>query len=751
MNVQRKSGRFGTLRLLSCSALAVLAAAQLVCAQTASAQTAEEQTVEEQQSPTLDQIHARGLEAAGATGSGVTVAVIDTGILASHPEFGGRVLKGYNALERRSIALDGNGHGTHVAGTIGAAKDGLGILGVAYEVTLLPIKVLDDDGFGSDASVARGIRYAVKQRGANRPFAINMSLGGSGPAPTIASALKAAVRGGMLIAIAAGNSGGIDPDYPAYYAAEPWAKGQIIAVGAVDASNRLASFSNRAGVAKNFFLVAPGVRVVSAFSEPGPDGELEPSYARLSGTSMATPHVTGAAAALKSSWMFLTGREVASILFASARDLGAPGVDEVYGRGLLDLEAALRPIGELKSLAGSGTPISMRGTALFASAPVRGALAAAARAGRLRMAVFDGFGRDFQIDLGSAIRPAERGASALGPLLEAVDAAEQRSYSTLGGTLRVAQRSPGTRFALGQLELAGRESGWGDAGFSVSRVDAGGREVSFGFSGMGAQSFGLAGELARRGDAPLAVGLANPYFSLAAQHMHVGVGLPLRGGLRVKVGALLSDPRSRAKRRQHMGWAELAGGTRAALWSIGAGRLQEEDSVLGTAHSGALRFRGTAGTTAVSAGVAVTALPRLTVGAQYTLGRTAGAENRTDSLVSGYTSTRSEACSVFAALASPFSRGDSLSLTVSRPLRAVSGRLRMRVPVRADENGAPVTDSRSIALAPEGRETRADLLYLRPIHEHARWFVGVGLRHQPDHDPRAPIDVMLGGGLRGEF
>jgi hypothetical protein len=240
--------------------------------------------------------------------------------------------------------------------------------------------------------------------------------------------------------------------------------------------------------------------------------------------------------------------------------------------------------------------------------------------------------------------------------------------------------------------------------------------------------------------------------------MHVGVGLPLHGGVRLKLGALLSDPRERSalpvdpgiERRQHMGWAELAGGTRSALWSLGIGRLVEQDSVLGTAQTGALRFRGRAGTTAVSAGVALTPLERVSVGAQYTFGRTAGAANRVDSIVTGYTASRSDAWSVFAAWAAPFAHADQLSLTLSQPLRTRRGELELRTAVRADPSGRPVLESRSISLAPAGRETRADLLYLRPIGEHARWFVGIGLRHQPGHDARAPADVTIGAGVRWE-
>lgn len=748
-------------------------ASLLVIAISAGIGFANAQTTEEQNSRGVYQIKAPALYLKGVTGLNVTAAILDTGIMANHPEFGSRVLTGYNAFDGSSNVRDGDGHGTHVSGIIGAGKNNpstSGMFGVAYDAFLLPIKVLDNRGFGTSTSVANGIQYAVSQRksylGTNldghhrlAPFVINLSLGSSSPSSTIANALKDAVNARMAVAAAAGNDGGANPIYPARYAKETWANGQIIAVGAVNANNVIASWSNRAGDTKDFYLVAPGVSIYSTYTILNrKTKQYEATYATLSGTSMATPYVTGAVTLIKSGWTWLTAPQITSILFTSATDLGAPGVDAIYGRGLLNLEAALGPLGPLSAPTSSGSTVTVSGTSLTGSAASSAALQAAGRAGLMQVAAFDSYSRDFQVDLAPTVRRVTPAGNSLTPMLAAVDAAAERTYSQNGATWRVAYRSEATRLTLGQPAPQGG-LGLSDGGYAISAVDAGGRELMFGLSGMGAQSFGLAGELARRGEAQFTAALANPYFSLASQHMHAGIGFPLTSGLRMKLGVLVSDPRmtiydavpQTSGRRQSMTLAEVSGELDAALWSVGIGRLQESDSVLGTTQTGALNFAGSAATNVVSFGVAFSPAARVKLGAQYTVGYTGGIANRADSLVSGYTAGRSEAYAVFASLQEPFRSGDSLSVTVSQPMRMVSGAMQMVVPVGADENGSPVMASRSISLRPDGRETRADALYMSPINRHAKWFLGVGVRHQPDHDSTAPREVTIGGGIRAVF
>jgi subtilisin family serine protease len=179
--------------------------------------------------------------------------------------------------------MDVDGHGTHVSGTIAGEKNGFGVTGIAYDAQIMPVKVLDDFGSGSNSAVAEGIYYAVD----NGADVINLSLGGTFPSSGIEQALKYASEQGVTVVMAAGNSGGQTPLYPASYADR-----YGIAVGAVEEDESLASFSNRAGSQELTYVTAPGVDIYSTL----PNNQYE-SY---SGTSMATPHVAGVVALMLS-------------------------------------------------------------------------------------------------------------------------------------------------------------------------------------------------------------------------------------------------------------------------------------------------------------------------------------------------------------------------------------------------------------------------------------------------------------------
>jgi subtilisin family serine protease len=742
-------------------------------------------TAEELKSPGVYQIKASTLYGAGVTGAGVTAAIIDTGILTTHPEFAGRVLTGYNAFDGSTNVTDRDGHGTHVAGIIAAGRNNpstSGMFGAAYGAYLLPIKVLDDNGYGTSESVAAGILYAVSQRTSAavlpqyKPFAINLSLGSTDPltvtptlllsptnlftAPSVPStevgnALLAAVRAGMVVVAAAGNEGAAVPIYPAGFAKEGWANGQIIAVGAVDATGKLASWSNRAGDSAQYYLVAPGVSIYSTYEVSSRRSSTpQATYATLSGTSMATPYVTAGVTLIKSGWTFLTARQVVDILLTTADDLGAPGVDPVYGRGLINLGAALSPIGALTVPTAGGATTSLAGTSLVTTAATGAALRAAARGGQFQVAAFDQYGRDFQVDLAPSLRQVRSTATGFAPMLTAIEAGGETKKDRNGMTFRVTQWSDATRAALGSVSQEGNN------GYSFSAIDASGYELSMGFSGMGGQAFGLSGELARRDEGALMPFLANPYFSLAAQHSHAAIGVPLTSSLRLKVGTVVSDnwampsdfmPQQRARQHQNITLAELTGTVGRSLWSVGVGRLQENGSVLGSTVTGALGWTGTVGTTVFNLGTAVALTPDITVGAQYSTGYSSGARNNADSLVSGYSDMRSASYAVFTSLRGVLDAKDRLTLTLSQPLRATAGSMDLLVPVRAAEDGSPVMERRSILLRPTGRETRADLLYLMPVDRTTKAFVGATFRTEPDHDASAPPQKFLGVGMKRVF
>ena len=238
----------------------------------------------------------------GTKGTGSTIAVIDTGVDLDHPEFTGRITAGYDFVDNDSIADDGDGHGTHVAGTIaGSHNDGRGISGVAPESNIMPIRVLGDDGTGWTSDIVAGIRWAT-DNGAN---VINLSLGGGGYSQAMADAIRYASERDSVVVMASGNSGRRSPDYPAAHA-----RNYGLAVGAVNQEYNFANFSNQAGSVTLDFVTAPGVRIYSA----APGGR----YTTMSGTSMATPHVAGVAALLKSYDNTLTSESIEDLITGTA-------------------------------------------------------------------------------------------------------------------------------------------------------------------------------------------------------------------------------------------------------------------------------------------------------------------------------------------------------------------------------------------------------------------------------------------------
>ncbi|MGY1619812.1 S8 family peptidase [Geodermatophilus sp. SYSU D00691] len=215
-----------------------------------------------------------------ASGSGVTAYVIDTGILLGHTEFGGRALSGHDFVDGDADATDCNGHGTHVAGTIGGAT-----YGVADGVTLVGVRVLDCAGNGSISGVIAGVDWVTAQHETGLPAVANMSLGG-GVSSALDSAVAGSIADGVTYAVAAGNGNAMGVPQDACKSSPARVAGALT-VGASDRTDRPASFSNYGNCVD---LFAPGVGITSAWST-GPS-----ATSTINGTSMATPHVAGVAA-----------------------------------------------------------------------------------------------------------------------------------------------------------------------------------------------------------------------------------------------------------------------------------------------------------------------------------------------------------------------------------------------------------------------------------------------------------------------
>ena len=298
-------------------------------------------------------ISAGAAHAAGHTGDGVKVAVLDSGVnfnhfdLSDNFDFSANEL-GYDFVSDDFFPEDVYGHGTHVAGTLAAASNGFGIVGVAPDVQMIDLRVLDENGFGTASRIIEALQWIQNYNAAHpdSPIRItNNSYGTGSNSSQLGAAFDALASSGVLHIGAAGNEGsaagnGNNVGYPARY-------DSVVAVAAVDRNNLRASFSS---TGSDVEIAAPGVSVLSTWKDGvnllGPQPFSFAGYAgeyfiEANGTSMAAPHVAGVAALLMAADPSYTAEAVRNKMNGTALDLGEIGKDKLYGYGLVDASLAL--------------------------------------------------------------------------------------------------------------------------------------------------------------------------------------------------------------------------------------------------------------------------------------------------------------------------------------------------------------------------------------------------------------------------
>lgn len=247
--------------------------------------------------------------------SGIEVGIVDTGIDSSHPDLAGKIDKAADCTVSTncvsvSSSVDDNGHGSHVAGIAAAnTNNSLGVAGVGYNTHLISAKVLDKTGSGYYSWVADGIVWAAD----NGAKVINLSLGGSSSSSVLQDAVNYAWNKGAVVVAAAGNSGSSAPSYPGYYS-------NVVSVAATDSNDQKASFSNYGSWVT---VAAPGVNILSSYKG---------GYSYLSGTSMATPFVTGLAGLLFGQHPAWTNLDVRNQIQSTADKISGTGTYWIYGR-----------------------------------------------------------------------------------------------------------------------------------------------------------------------------------------------------------------------------------------------------------------------------------------------------------------------------------------------------------------------------------------------------------------------------------
>lgn len=335
--------------------------------------------------------------AEGASGAGVTVGLLDSGIATANPEFAGRIHPSSRDVTGNGRPItDEGGHGTSVAGVLAAARDNSGIVGIAPQVTLAVYRAdrpgtcgTEDGCRYNDSALAAGIDAAI----AAGARAINISLGGTGASPVLREAFARAGQAGVVLVLSAGNDSRSEVNGLALSALQATGGATVIVVGAVGSDRQISSFSNQAGAAAGNVVMALGERVRS-FNHTG-------QAFLYSGTSYSAPQVTGAIALLAQAFPQLSPQQLVRLVLESADDAGVPGTDSIYGRGILNIGRAFQPIG----------PTSLSATAVPVSQTSNGQLGAPMGSGdRLGTAlglvpISDSFGRVFALPVARTIRP----------------------------------------------------------------------------------------------------------------------------------------------------------------------------------------------------------------------------------------------------------------------------------------------------------------------------------------------------------
>ncbi|SFJ78697.1 Subtilase family protein [Sphingomonas sp. NFR04] len=687
----------------------------------------------------------------GATGSGIKVGVIDSGIDVQSAEFGDcsgglgtgtcRILASSSDPGGNGTVDDVGGHGTAVAFTIAGRRNDSGTQGVAFNSQLV-VERADQPGTCngtdtgtckfSDTAIAQGLDRG-RQAGAR---VVNISLGGDSASSALASAIDRATAAGVIVVIAAGNDGAANPD--AFTSAATNAaisRGLVIIAGSVNASDAISSFSNRAGSAASVYLAAVGEGVRA------PDAN-NTAYI-WSGTSFSAPQITGAIALLAQAFPNLTGKQIVDLLYATARDAGDAGVDAIYGRGVLDLTRAFQPVGTM----------SVAGTSAVISPTINGTLSGPmgdASQGALGMAALDSFGRAYATTITNSFQ-----RQSLSRNLPALMATRDRSFSVGGDQMRVAVSLVPTvdSVRIERLGITSRDAG-------VARMLATtvsgrlGAKAQFAF---GASQTGnvLTAQLAGRDDPAFLIArdpLSNAGFDTdvggsAAVRQAIG-----RWGLTVasEVGDVLSQRAGDAAALQAR-WLRFGydrstvavdrrfGGLNA---SVGVTRLSEDNTVLGARFSAGL---GAARATSLFADLGV----RWDLGLGLSLGgslRQGWTNVRLREGIQGAGLIRTNAWAADIGKDGLFG-SDSIGLRVAQPLRVARGGIGLTLPQGWDYGTLSVTSwsSERINLAPVGREIDYELRY------HWRFADGdvssnLFLRRQPGNIAAMPSD--LGGAVR---
>ena len=660
-------------------------------------------TAEYRNQPGLEQINALPAYDVGADGAGIVVAIIDTGIDVNNPEFKGRIHAQSADLVVSGVVAnseirnggptlqDSDDHGTAVASIIGAARDGVGVHGVAPEAQLLIFRT--DDNTSSETLLGDAIVEGITRAANLGADVLNFSFGSDAPTARAdyAAIFDFTKQNDIVVVASAGNDGDADPDQTALGAVDvPDASATIIA-GAAKANGEITIFSNRAGAAADIFLLAPGEFIHTTFAGANP-GETQ----FFSGSSAATPHIAGAAALIRELWPQLDATEVVDVLLDSATDLGAPGTDPIYGRGLLNIGAAVAPLGTVTttSVKGVVSDVSQLDVEL---SPAFGA----GFSSLTPIVVLDDFGRDFRTDLNGALRAAAPDRfdieTAFDPFREQVYA-NRRINNQMTAAMRLTSRdhslaefllsqpaafsgskAPG-KFVEDSFDIAlTSDIGAGRSltiaqGFTAPAVDRMGvemRQTPFFTPGIFEDAYlpQASGAITAVLRAPVAKRVTIDFLASFADEFQVEDLVPV------------SDQTQRHKQQIATMRAGFNLDLKRLRLRIEQGLRQESGAVLNASFGG----NTSASTLYAAADADLTLSSRWRVKARYAAGYSISSTDGFGGLIDGFSNLTSSQFSLSVIRQGLFNRADRMWLGVSQPLQIESGSLRMTLPTGFDQ------------------------------------------------------------------
>lgn len=734
-------------------------------------------TQEFRNSSGLDQIRASQgyAQVTGAQGGeGVVIAIVDDGIDEDHPDLAPNLI---NSLSFNGAGDVDSEHGTAVAGIAAGADGNGGIQGVAFNAGILAFQAGSQDPNSPNEIILdnQAIASAVDTASSNGADIINMSLGfpfsgtvrfsdgsiadrtPSAGAQLIGDAMSRAAGRGSLMVVSAGNDGGsldefedafdldrgsvveLGANFPALFADDPdTANGVIVAV-AVDDDNDLANFSNTCLGVEQRCLAAPGVNFRGA--QPGGGvGNIG------SGTSYSAPLISGSAAVVQAAFPGTSPQEAGNRLLSTATDLGARGTDSTFGRGLLNLENALTPQGQLTvattdRLDGSKAPLAGSGLSLGSSLAFSGA-----GADLLSEAIaLDNDNFPFGVDLSGSAETQSRTTG----LSSFIASSDRRSVvlasEDMQATLSLAEdpwlddphRAP---FAPSDTSLHKEAS---SPRFNMQSELAEGVDFFFGLNGSSVTEAGITQRVPEAGGLFQPAAFLAPFDQLAGEQTGGGTAIALSDSTSLLLSTFVSSEDT-SGRQSSMQKIELAHRTFADIQlRLGYGFMDEDGGFLGSEASGAFGSDSGGKSHYVDLSLVAPVTEDFKLFSAYTYGLTDGSGG--SGLVSEVSRLRSSAFGAGLSLGDVASNGDGLTFMIGQPLRVSEGSAEVTVPTGRTSDGEVIRDSGSLDLSPSGREFAFEATYDFGLRDEDHGLAtGVFLRLNPDHDPDAKPDAGIG-------